>query len=327
MGFPVHRMRRLRNDPRIRKLVEEVTLPPNRFIYPLFIAEKLPAPEPIESMPGQSRWPVGEIAKPVQKAFEAGVRSFLLFGLPQIKDSKGSSSRDPEGVIPKALRALKKEFPEAFLITDVCLCAYTDHGHCGMLDEQGRILNDETLPLLSEMALVHARAGADMVAPSDMMDGRVEAIRHILDARGFRKLPIMAYSAKFASSFYGPFRDAAHSAPAEGDRKGYQMDPHNLREALREMELDLSEGADVLMVKPGLPYLDVIAAARKRFDCPISAYQVSGEYSMIKAAAANGWIDEKSVVMESLLAIRRAGADLILTYFAPEAARWFKERE
>ncbi|MFZ2960439.1 MAG: porphobilinogen synthase [Candidatus Ozemobacteraceae bacterium] len=325
MSYPTHRPRRLRGDARLRNIVRETRLSPENFIYPLFVEEELTEAVPIKAMPGQSRWPVTEILRPVEEAFAAGVRSFLFFGSPARKDPHGTAAHDPEGPVQKALTLIKKRLPEAILITDVCLCAYTDHGHCGIVSPDGRILNDETLPHLCEMALSHVRAGADMVAPSDMMDGRIAAMRAMLDIDGFFDTPIMAYSAKFASSFYGPFREAAHSAPQFGDRRTYQMDVANAREAITEMELDFDEGADILMVKPAMSSLDIIRVARDRFPCPLAAYQVSGEYSMIKAAAANGWLDEKAVMMESLLTIRRAGADLILTYFAAEAARILKQ--
>lgn len=326
MTFPIHRPRRLRQDGRIRALIRETRLSADDLILPLFVEEELKKPEPITAMPGQSRWPVSEILKPVSEALEAGVKAFLFFGSPGKKDSTGSSASDPQGPVCRALELLKKRVPEAYLITDVCLCAYTDHGHCGIPDPAGRIRNDESLPHLAAMALAHARAGADMVAPSDMMDGRIAALRQELDTNGLTQTPIMSYAAKFASCFYGPFREAAHSAPQFGDRRSYQMDYANPREALREMELDFEEGADVLMVKPAMSALDILHAARERFNVPLAAYQVSGEYSMIKAAAANGWLDEPSAILESLTSIRRAGADLILTYFAPEAARLLQKR-
>lgn len=325
MSFPVHRPRRLRADERVRALVRETHVRPESLILPLFVMEGITEPRAIQAMPGHYQWPVDQIDRPVREALSCGVRSFLLFGIPLEKDAVASSGVDPDGVIPQALRRLKITCPEAWLITDVCLCEYTDHGHCGLLDGEGRIRNDDSLPVLAAMALAHVRAGADMVAPSDMMDGRIGAIRNVLDSAGFTETPIMAYSAKFASSFYGPFREAAHSAPQKGNRKGYQMDFANGREALRELRLDLEEGADILMVKPGMPYLDVLTKARQEFDVPLAVYQVSGEFSMIKAAAARGWIDEKAAILESLTALRRAGADWIITYFAPEAAKWLRE--
>jgi len=322
MGFPTHRPRRLRSNPALRRLTGETRLHVSDLVFPLFVDENLNVSTPIQAMPGQSSHPPAEIGRPAAVAFGAGIRAFLLFGVPRTKDAEGSAARHPENVVTKALTILRREFPEAVLITDVCLCAYTNHGHCGVLSANGEIMNDATLPLLGQMAVTHAQAGADLIAPSDMMDGRIQAIRADLDRSGFSHLPIMAYSAKYASSFYGPFREAAHSSPQAGDRKGYQMDPGNRREALIEMQLDHDEGADILMVKPALPYLDIIREARNRFSCPIAAYQVSGEYSMIRAAAANGWIDEQAAILESLVAIRRAGADLIITYFAPEVAPW-----
>ncbi|MBI3038179.1 porphobilinogen synthase [bacterium] len=325
MSYPIHRPRRLRTNPKIRELIQETVLLPEKFILPLFVEEALKIEEPIQAMPGQFRWPVSEIIRPIEEAKSFGINSFLLFGSPETKDRTGSSSRDPKGLIPRAIEKIKGAFPDSFLITDVCLCGYTDHGHCGIPDSQGYIQNDETLPFLCQMALSHAKAGADMIAPSDMMDGRVGVIRSALDIDGFTRIPIMSYAAKFSSCFYGPFREAAHSAPSFGDRTSYQMSPSNRREALFEMTLDMDEGADILMVKPAMPYLDVIYEARIRFDCPIAAYQVSGEYSMIKAASANGWVDERGAVLESLLAIRRAGADLIMTYFAVNAAKWLKD--
>jgi len=325
MPFPVQRPRRLRADGRVRALVRETVVRPEHLVLPLFVMEGISERHPIDAMPGQMHWPVDQIDVPVREAMARGVKSFLLFGVPASKDAVASSAVDPDGIVPQALRRLKRLCPEAWLITDVCLCGYTDHGHCGLLDTEGHIRNDDSLPVLAAMSVAHARAGADMIAPSDMMDGRIGAIRAALDAAGFVETPIMSYAAKFSSCFYGPFREAAHSAPQKGDRKGYQMDPANGREALRELRLDLEEGADVLMVKPGMPYLDILAAARRAFDVPLAVYQVSGEYSMIKAAAARGWIDEKAAVLESLTAMRRAGADWILTYFAPEAAGWLRE--
>ncbi|MBF0500574.1 MAG: porphobilinogen synthase [Candidatus Riflebacteria bacterium] len=325
MSYPTHRPRRLRGDARLRNIVRETRLSPENFIYPLFVEEELKEAVPISAMPGQSRWPVAEIIRPVEEAFAAGVRSFLFFGSPDRKDRTGTAAHASDGCVQRALELIKKRLPEALLITDVCLCAYTDHGHCGVPGPDGTILNDETLPHLCEMALSHVRAGADIVAPSDMMDGRIGAMRATLDIDGFSHIPIMSYAAKFASSFYGPFREAAHSAPQFGDRRTYQMDVANAREALMEMELDFDEGADILMVKPAMTALDILRVARDRFPCPLAAYQVSGEYSMIKAAAANGWLDEKSAMLESLLSIKRAGADLILTYFATEASKALKQ--
>lgn len=325
MAFPTHRPRRLREQPTVRKMVQETRLTKANLIFPLFVDENLCEPAPISAMPGQCRWPISHIPKPVEAAKEKGIQAFLLFGVPKTKDSVGSSARSENGVVPTVLRSLNKEFPGTLFISDICLCAYTDHGHCGMLDEKGSILNDKSLPLLTEMAVQHARAGSGMIAPSDMMDGRIQSIRTGLDQAGFSKIPIMAYSAKYASSFYGPFREAADSSPQSGDRKGYQMAPANRREALYEMELDWQEGADILMVKPAMPYLDIIREARNTFSCPIAAYQVSGEFSMIKAAAAKGWMDEKSAILESLTSIHRAGADLIISYFSPEVTEWLND--
>ncbi|MDN5279367.1 MAG: porphobilinogen synthase [Clostridiales bacterium] len=324
MAFPVHRPRRLRNDARLRKMIRQFSVGPQNLIYPIFVVENLDQPKEIGAMPGQKHWPVEQIHEPVVEALQAGVQAFIIFGVPQNKTSDGQSALGDDSVVARAIRHIKDKCPEAYLITDVCLCAYTDHGHCGLLDEQGRVANDASVDQLARMALAHVSAGADMVAPSDMMDGRIEAIRETLDANGFEDVPIMSYSAKYASSYYGPFREAAGSAPGKGDRKGYQMDPSVIRDAILEMELDFSEGADILMVKPGLPYLDVVKLAKDNFCCPIAVYQVSGEYSMIKAASANGWVDEREVVMESLLSMRRAGADLILTYFAVQVAGWLK---
>jgi porphobilinogen synthase len=277
-------------------------------------------------MPGQKHWPCDQIHIPVENALEAGVKAFILFGVPEKKDSKGSMAIKDDSIVARAIKKLKQKCPEAYLITDVCLCAYTDHGHCGFLNDSGKIENDSSIAQLAKMALAHAKAGADMVAPSDMMDGRIQAIRTLLDKNGFDQLPVMSYSAKYASAFYGPFREAAKSAPGKGDRKGYQMDFSVSRDALIEMDLDYNEGADILMVKPGIAYLDIVKTAKDNFSCPIAVYQVSGEYSMIKAGAEKGWIDEKSVVLESLVAMKRAGADMILTYFAPEVAKWLREK-
>lgn len=319
MAFPIQRLRRLREKEPLRRMVRETGLTPNDFIYPVFVTEGQGRREPIASMPGQSRLSVDVLVKEALDVKALGIPAMILFGIPDRKDERGSSGYDPEGIVQRALRTLKKEVPDLVLITDVCIDEYTSHGHCGIV-RQGKILNDETLDCLRAMAKTHVQAGADMVAPSDMMDGRVAAIRDELDRAGFIDIPIMAYAAKFASCFYAPFRDAADSSPQFGDRQSYQMDPANRREALREIELDIEEGADIIMVKPGLPYLDVISAARERTLLPIAAYQVSGEYSMIKAAAQAGWLDERRAMLESLLSIKRAGADMILTYFAKEAA-------
>ena len=322
----VQRPRRLRGNIAIRDFMAETVLLKTDLVYPLFVREGGSEPEHIDAMPGQYRWPLARVDEPVAKALEAGVRAFLIFGLPSSKDSSGSGSFRVDGVVPQAVRSIRQRFPEAYLISDLCLCAYTSHGHCGIPDEKGKIQNDVTLPILVKMAEAHADAGVDMIAPSDMMDGRIGAIRSGLDAKGFCDLPIMSYSAKYASSFYGPFREAADSAPASGDRRSYQMNPANSREAVREMALDVDEGADIIMIKPAIAYLDIIKMARELFSCPVAAYQVSGEYSMIKAAADRGMVDEKAVAMESLTSIKRAGADWIMTYFAPQAAVWLAER-
>ncbi len=325
MAFPIQRLRRLRDQEPLRRMVRETALTPNDFIYPAFVTEGQGRCEPIDSMPGQSRLSIDLLVKEALDARDLGIPAMILFGIPEKKDERGSSGFDPDGIVQRALRTLKKEVSDLVLITDVCIDEYTSHGHCGIVRD-GRILNDETLDCLRAMAKTHAEAGADMVAPSDMMDGRVAAIRDELDRAGFENLPIMAYAAKFASCFYAPFRDAANSSPQFGDRQSYQMDPANRREALREIDLDVEEGADIIMVKPALPYLDVISAARERTLLPIAAYQVSGEYSMIKAAAQCGWLDEKRAILESLLSIKRAGAEIILTYFAKEAARLLRSQ-
>jgi porphobilinogen synthase len=304
----------------LRRLVRETHLRPDDFIYPLFVASGKNIKEPIAAMPGIHRWSVDLVAEEVKAARDVGVPAVLLFGLPEQKDDLGSEAGKRTGVVQKAIKQIKKAVPDILVITDVCLCGYTSHGHCGVVHE-GEVDNDATLELLAQVALSHAEAGADIVAPSDMMDGRVLAIREALDEQGFVMTPIMSYAVKYASGFYGPFREAAESAPQFGDRRSYQMDPANIREAFREAALDVEEGADIIMVKPALPYLDVITQLRGEIDQPLAAYQVSGEYSMIKAAAANGWLDEKTVMLESLLSIKRAGADMILTYFAKEAAQ------
>lgn len=320
MGFPRQRLRRLREHECLRRMVQETTLNSANLIYPLFAIFGKGRKEPIASMPGQFRWSIDLIVKEAAEAKAAGVPAVILFGIPEQKDERGSAAYDKEGIVQRAVRAIKDQIPDLLVITDVCIDEYTSHGHCGIVRD-GRILNDETLDCLRLMARTHAEAGVDMVAPSDMMDGRVGAIRDELDRVGFHDIPIMAYSAKYASSLYAPFREAASSMPAFGDRRSYQMDPANAREALREVTLDLEEGADVVMVKPALPFLDIIRLIHEAISAPVAAYQVSGEYSMIKAAAQAGWIDEDKVMMESLLSIKRAGADIILTYFAKEAAR------
>ncbi|MBX3346234.1 MAG: porphobilinogen synthase [Nitrospira sp.] len=325
MAFPMQRMRRTRETEPLRRLVRETNLTPNDLIYPVFVTEGQGRREPIASMPGQSRLSIDLLIKEAHEVKALGIPAMILFGIPDRKDERGSSGFDPDGIVQRAIRALKDQVPDLVVITDVCIDEYTSHGHCGIVKE-GRILNDETLDCLRAMAKTHAQAGADMVAPSDMMDGRVAAIRDELDKAGFVDMPIMAYAAKFASCFYAPFRDAANSSPQFGDRQSYQMDPANRREALREIDLDVEEGADIVMVKPAMPYLDIISAARDRTLLPIAAYQVSGEYSMVKAAAQAGWLDERRAMMESLLSIKRAGADIILTYFAKEAARLLQSR-
>src|SRR5581483_6564680 len=314
------RLRRLRASPAMRALVRETRLAPDMLMLPLFICEGEGVRREVPSMPGVFNLSIDEAVREVEAAQAEGVRSVLLFGLPDEKDDVGSSAYDPEGPVQSAVRALKREAPGVLVATDVCLCEYTDHGHCGIVID-GEIANDATVGQLVRAALSHAAAGADIVAPSDMMDGRVGAIRQALDERGFEQTAIMAYSAKYCSAFYGPFRDAAHSAPRFGDRRTHQMDPANGREALREVEQDIAEGADIVMVKPALPYLDVLARVKDRFGYPTAAYQVSGEYAMLKAAARNGWIDEPRAMLETLTGIRRAGADIIITYYAREAAR------
>lgn len=320
MAFPIQRLRRLRQYEPFRRMVRETSLAPSDLIHPLFVVEGRDRREGIASMPGQFRLSVDLLVKEASEIAALGISAIILFGIPDRKDDRGSSGFDPNGIVQRAVKAVKDQVPGLMVVTDVCIDEYTDHGHCGIVKD-GRILNDETLECLCAMAKTHAQAGADMVAPSDMMDGRVGAIRAELDRAGFPELPIMAYAAKFASCFYAPFRDAASSSPQFGDRQSYQMDPANRREALREIALDVEEGADIIMVKPALPYLDIIAAARTQVLLPVAAYQVSGEYSMIKAAANAGWLDESRAMMESLLSIKRAGADLILSYFAKDAAR------
>jgi porphobilinogen synthase len=322
MSFPRFRMRRLRANAAWRSMVAETTLAPTDFVYPMFAIGGERVRNPISSMPGVAQLSVDNLVDEARAAHALGVPAVILFGIPDHKDPEGSSGYDPDGIVPRAIRALKKELPTLLVWADVCMCEYTSHGHCGLLTPEGSVDNDATLPLLARAAVAYARAGADAVAPSDMMDGRVAAIRAALDAEGFANTPIVAYAAKFASGFYGPFREAAESTPAFGDRRGYQMDPPNGDEAIREVALDVEEGADIVMVKPAGPYLDVIRRVKETFRMPTAAYQVSGEYSLIKAAAERGWIDERRVALESLIAIRRAGADIILTYYAVEAARW-----
>jgi porphobilinogen synthase len=320
MGFPTHRPRRLRRTEAIRALVRETRLTVRSLVYPLFVCPGSKVQDEIKSMPGNYRWSVDLLVNECKAAYDLGVPAVILFGIPESKDEVGSGAYDPNGIVQRAVRAVKKALPDLLVICDVCLDEYTSHGHCGLVKD-GEIENDSTLELLAQTALTQVQAGADTVAPSDMMDGRVGRIRRELDAHGFTQTPILAYSAKYASAFYGPFREAADSAPKFGDRKSYQMDPANQREALREIALDIEEGADIIMVKPALPYLDVLALARREFDVPLAAYQVSGEFSLIEAAARNGWVDRERIILESLTAIRRAGADVILTYFAKDAAR------
>jgi porphobilinogen synthase len=320
MPFPTERPRRLRASAALRDLVRETRVAPGDLVYPLFCVEGRGIAEPIASMPGIQRFSVDQLAAEAKEIHDLGLPAVILFGIPSGKDALGSGAWDPDGIVQRAAGAIKDAVPELLVIADVCLCEYTDHGHCGVLDGE-QVQNDATLPLLARAAVSLARAGADLVAPSDMMDGRVAAIRAELDQQGFSHTPILSYAAKYASAFYGPFRDAAESTPAHGDRRGYQMDPGNAREALRELRADLEEGADILMVKPALPYLDVLRAARETFDVPVWAYQVSGEYSMLCAAIERGWLDGERAVDESLMSIRRAGADRIISYFAKEFAR------
>jgi porphobilinogen synthase len=323
MAFPIQRLRRLRQHETFRRMVRETRLSASDLIYPMFVMEGKDQRREIASMPGQFRVSTDLLVKEAGEVAGLGIPAVMLFGIPDRKDDRGTSAVDPNGIVQRAIKAVKDHVPSLIVVTDVCIDEYTSHGHCGIVKD-GRILNDETLECLRAMARTHAQAGADMVAPSDMMDGRVAAIRSELDHAGYPELPIMAYAAKFASCFYAPFRDAAGSAPQFGDRQSYQMDPANRREALREIALDVEEGADIVMVKPALPYLDVIAAARAHTALPVAAYQVSGEYSMIKAAGKAGWLDESRAMLESLLAIKRAGADLILTYFAKDAAPFLR---
>ena len=320
------RPRRLRSCDSLRHMVRETRMSPDSLIYPIFVDEVLQGKRHIDALPGQYHYGLDCVCDAVQECIDAGVRSCILFGLPAKKDALGSSAWDKNGVVQRAIKAIKEKFPEFYVITDVCMCEYTDHGHCGALHDH-EVDNDATLELLSKVALSHAKAGADMVAPSDMMDGRVAAIRRSLDAHGFINVPIMSYSAKYASAFYGPFREAAGSAPSFGDRKGYQMDPHNRREAMKECALDAEEGADILMVKPALAYLDVLRECSDAFDLPMCAYSVSGEYAMIKAAAKAGLVDEHRIMCESAVSIYRAGADLLITYYAKELAQAMQKGE
>ena len=320
MQFPEYRGRRLRKNDHFRRLIRETRLSVDDLVYPLFAVPGKDVKKPIASMPGQFQLSVDHLVKEARAAFELGIPAILLFGIPAKKDEQGTGAFAADGIVQQAVKKIKHELPDLLIVTDVCLCEYTSHGHCGII-EKGKVLNDETVEVLAETALSQAKAGADMVAPSAMMDGQIAAIREALDENGFEDLPIMAYSAKYASSFYGPFREAAESAPQFGDRKAYQMDPANADEAIREISLDVNEGADIIMVKPALPYLDIICRAKQEFDLPLAAYNVSGEYAMIKAAAKLSWLDEEKAMMESVIAIKRAGADIIITYWAKDLAK------
>jgi len=322
--FPQVRLRRLRQTEALRALVRENKVEVGDLIYPMFIVEGKKKKEEITSMPGVFRHSPDRLPPEIEEITRLKIPAVILFGIPENKDEIGSSAYHPEGVIQQAIRVIKKSVPELIVITDVCLCEYTSHGHCGVITN-GQVNNDQTLPLLAKMSLSHIEAGADIIAPSDMMDGRVKAIREALDEEGFQHIPILSYAAKYASAFYGPFREAAESVPQFGDRRGYQMDPPNVREALREVEQDIAEGADIIMIKPALAYLDVIRQVRDAFNYPLAAYNVSGEYAMVKAAAQRGWIDERRVILETLTAIKRAGAEIILTYHAKEFARWLQD--
>ncbi len=324
MFTPYYRPRRLRRNGNIRRMVRETNLSVNDLIYPLFVVEGKNVRNPISSMPGNYQLSIDLLIEEVKEVHKLGIPAIILFGIPEEKDALGSDATNDEGIIQRAVKAVKDAVPEMYVITDVCFCEYTDHGHCGAV-VNGDVDNDSTLEMLGQQVITHAKAGADMVAPSGMMDGMVGAIREALDENGYEKIPIMSYAAKYSSAFYGPFREAAESAPQFGDRRTYQMDPANAREALYEVELDINEGADIIMVKPALSYLDVIRRVREQTNLPVAAYNVSGEFSMVKAAAQLGWIDEKKVALEILTSIKRAGADLILTYFAKDAARWLNE--
>ena len=317
-AFPATRLRRLRRTGALRSLVRETRLDLGDLVYPLFVG---PGSQPNDDLPALGRFSVEDLAREAEQLLGVGVSAVILFGIPDAKDEEGSGAYDSDGIVQRALRGLRERYPDLVLVTDVCLCEYTSHGHCGVI-ENGEVANDATLELLGRTAVSHAEAGADVIAPSDMMDGRVAALRSALDEAGFAETPIVSYAAKYASALYGPFREAAESAPKFGDRRTYQMDPANVREALRECELDVAEGADVLMIKPAMPNLDVIRAVRERFDLPVAAYNVSGEYAMVKAAAACGWLDERQAAIESLTAIKRAGADFVVTYWAKELAAW-----
>jgi porphobilinogen synthase len=317
-AFPATRLRRLRRTGALRSLVRETRIDPADFVYPLFVG---PASRPNDELPALGRFSVEDLSREAEELLGLGLSAVILFGIPEAKDDEGTGAYAADGIVQRALRSLRERYPDLVLVTDVCLCEYTSHGHCGVI-ENGEVANDASVELIARTAVSHVEAGADVVAPSDMMDGRVAAIRSGLDEAGFADTPIVSYAAKYASAFYGPFREAAESAPSFGDRRGYQLDPANVREALRECELDVAEGADALIVKPALPNLDVIRAARERFDLPIGAYNVSGEYAMVKAAAARGWLDERQAAIESLTAIGRAGADFVVTYWAKELAAW-----
>ena len=324
--YPKHRMRRRRNNAAIRKITQETSLSVTDFIYPIFVTYGKGVQDSIEAMPGISRVSIDNLGADVHKAYDLGIQAILLFGIPESKDSLGSDSYNPNGIIQLAIKEIRQNLPDILIITDVCMCEYTDHGHCG-ITESGSVNNDKTLDILAKISVSHVQAGSDIVAPSAMMDGQVAAIRSSLDQNGYIESPIMAYSAKYASGFYGPFREAAMSAPSYGDRQTYQLDTANTREAMEEIRLDVEEGADIIMVKPALAYLDVISAAKSKFMLPIASYNVSGEYSMIKAAAQNGWIDEKRIALEILTSIKRAGADVIITYYAKEAAQWLAKTD
>ncbi len=323
--FPKHRPRRLRQNETMRRLVRETFWSLDQLVMPYFVREGRNVKEPIESMPGQFRFSPDTLMQELEELTAAGVRAVLLFGIPDAKDDQGHASFSKDSIVPKTVREIKKNFKDLLVITDVCLCAYTTHGHCGLINAQGEIENDASVKILAQMALAHAEAGADIVAPSDMMDGRIGAIREMFDQKGFSNTVIMSYAAKYASAFYGPFRDAAHSVPSFGDRKTYQMDPANRREALREIALDIQEGADIIMVKPALAYLDVIREAASAFPIPVAAYAVSGEYAMIKAAAEKGWADEKKIVLETMTSLARAGARILITYHAKQVAQWIQK--
>ena len=324
--YPKHRMRRRRNNAAIRKITQETSLSVTDFIYPIFVTYGKGVQDSIEAMPGISRVSIDNLGAEVHKAYDLGIQAILLFGIPESKDSLGSDSYNPNGIIQLAIKEIRQNLPDILIITDVCMCEYTDHGHCG-ITERGSVNNDKTLDILAKISVSHVQAGSDIVAPSAMMDGQVAAIRSSLDQNGYIESPIMAYSAKYASGFYGPFREAAMSAPSYADRQTYQLDTANTREAMEEIRLDVEEGADIIMVKPALAYLDVISAAKSKFMLPIASYNTSGEYSMIKAAAQNGWIDEKRIALEILTSIKRAGADMIITYYAKEAAQWLAKTD